>query len=112
MNYPFPDNSDSMWLEGQATPSFSELRENIEVDVTVVGGGIAGVVMAYELQKSGYTVAVVEQKTIASGTTGGTTGKVSSQHGLIYSNLIKKFGRQTAEYTAVAMSRRYAILSR
>ncbi len=97
MKYPFPDNSDSYWFQNQGAHTFPELNDAIEVDVTVIGGGITGIVTAYELKKAGYTVAVLEQNTIASGTTGGTTGKVTSQHGLSYSKLIKKFGHEKAK---------------
>lgn len=97
MNYPFPDNSDSFWFQDKTGQVYPELSETIDVDVTIIGGGIAGIVTAYELKKAGYTVAVLEQKTIAGGTTGGTTGKVTSQHGLVYSQLIKKFGRSNAK---------------
>lgn len=82
---------------GQASRALPELTENIEVDVAIIGGGIAGIITAYELQKAGYSVAVVEQNKIAHGTTSGTTGKVSSQHGLLYTNLIKKFDHHTAQ---------------
>lgn len=97
MKYPFPDNSDSYWLQNQPDHTYAELSDDIEVDVTIIGGGIVGVMAAYELKQAGYTVAIIEQNTIGHGTTGGTTGKVTSQHGLIYSKLIKKFGHKSAK---------------
>ena len=97
MSYPFPDNTDSYWLKSLPDSSFAELSDNIEVDVTIIGGGISGIVTAYQLKQSGYRVAVLEQKTIASGTTGGTTGKLTSQHGLVYSRLMRKFGQKNAK---------------
>lgn len=102
MGYPFPDNSDSFWFEGKAERVFSELKGTIEVDVVVIGGGIAGMLTAYKLKQAGHTVAVLEQGRIASGTTGGTTGKVTSQHGLTYSKLIKKFGQLNAKTYGLA----------
>lgn len=72
--------------------SYPQLKRKIETDVVVVGGGIAGLTTAYLLKQSGHKVVVLEKNVIAGGTTAGTTGKVTSQHGLIYKTLIKKFG--------------------
>jgi glycine/D-amino acid oxidase-like deaminating enzyme len=60
--------------------------------VAIVGGGIAGLTTAYLLRQAGLQVAVLEKNTIASGTTGGTTGKVTTQHGLIYAELLERQG--------------------
>jgi glycine/D-amino acid oxidase-like deaminating enzyme len=56
------------------------------------------------LKQAGLKVVVLEKNTIASGTSGGTTGKVTTQHGLIYAELIAHFGKKFA--------RQYADLSR
>lgn len=79
-----------------AEATYPELKNDIQTDVVVVGGGITGLNTAYLLKKSGLKVAVVEKNTLASGTTGGTTGKITSQHGLKYADLYKRFGEQTA----------------
>ena len=66
------------------------------VDVAIVGGGITALTAAYLLKQSGLTVAVVEKHNLGSGTTGGTTGKVTSQHGLVYADLHKRLGAKVA----------------
>lgn len=76
--------------------TYPELKENIETDVVIVGGGITGLNTAYLLKKSGFKVVVLEKHNVASGTTGGTTGKVTSQHDLKYADLYKRFDEQTA----------------
>jgi glycine/D-amino acid oxidase-like deaminating enzyme len=76
--------------------SFPILEHDMQVDVVIVGGGITGLTAAYLLKKSGKRVAVLEKNTIASGTTSGTTGKVTAQHGLIYSQLVQKKGEKAA----------------
>jgi glycine/D-amino acid oxidase-like deaminating enzyme len=51
---------------------------------------------AYLLSQAGRSVAVLEKDSIGSGTTGHTTGKVSSQHGLVYNDLNLRFGEKIA----------------
>jgi glycine/D-amino acid oxidase-like deaminating enzyme len=77
-------------------PTFPALQKDMATDVVVVGGGITGLTTAYLLKKAGLKVVVLEKHTLASGTTGGTTGKVTSQHGLKYADLYKRFDREIA----------------
>jgi glycine/D-amino acid oxidase-like deaminating enzyme len=72
----------SYWQDSVSVPltKYPSLNEDIEVDVVIVGAGIAGLTAAYVLKQSGRTVAVLEKNTIGSGTTSKTTGKVTSQH--------------------------------
>lgn len=65
-------------------------------DVIVIGAGMAGLLSAYYLQQSGKKVLVLEADTIASGQTGNTTAKITSQHGLKYSTLISSVGMKNA----------------
>lgn len=55
---------------------------------------MAGLLTAYFLRKQGRKVIVLEADRIAGGQTKNTTAKITSQHGLIYSSLIKKFGKR------------------
>ncbi|MGI8634621.1 MAG: FAD-dependent oxidoreductase, partial [Segetibacter sp.] len=80
-----PENEFSYWMDSATAPQYPVLENDIQVDVAILGGGIAGLSSAYTLKKAGLTVAVLEKKTVGSGITGHTTGKVSAQHGLCYS---------------------------
>ncbi len=71
-------------------------------DVIVVGAGLAGLLTAYYLQDQGKKVLVLEAREAASGQTGRTTAKITSQHGVKYSKLIKKIGREKARMYAQA----------
>lgn len=77
-------------------PEFSRLRGELRTDVLIVGGGIAGLLIAYELKRSGIDCAVVERNRICGGTTGGTTAKISVQHGLIFRDIAARYGLETA----------------
>lgn len=70
--------------------------ENMHYDVIVVGAGLAGLLTAYYLQEEGKKVLVLEAGTIASGQTERTTAKITSQHGVKYSRLIKTVGKKKA----------------
>lgn len=71
-------------------------------DVIIVGAGMAGLLTGYYLKERGKDVLIVEADEIASGQTGKTTAKITSQHGLKYAGLIKKIGRKKAELYARA----------
>lgn len=81
---------------------YAPLTGEHRVDVAVVGAGITGLTTALLLQRSGARVAVLEAAGVASGTTGYTTGKVTSQHGEIYAQLISRHGEQKAKLYAEA----------
>jgi len=79
----------SVWLATAELPRYSALSADIEVDVAVVGGGLVGLTTALLAQRDGARVAILEAAHVGAGTTGSTTGKVTSQHSLVYSELIK-----------------------
>ena len=76
---------------------FESLNKDIEVEVCIIGGGLAGLSTAYYLSKEGKKVAVLEKDRICSHTSGHTTGKVTSQHGLFYNYLIESQGQEYAK---------------
>lgn len=87
----------------------STLWENIEfkkrdrlygeekADCTVIGAGMAGIMTAYELQKRGFSVVILEAGRVCSGATARTTAKITAQHGQCYHKLISKHGLTTAK---------------
>jgi glycine/D-amino acid oxidase-like deaminating enzyme/nitrite reductase/ring-hydroxylating ferredoxin subunit len=83
-------------METAPSPGYPPLAEDIAVDVAVVGGGITGVTAALLLKQAGATVAVLEARSVGSGTTGYTTAKVTSLHRLVYSKLASTFGERGA----------------
>lgn len=82
----------SLWLKDNESQQLSELSTSVDCDVCIVGGGLTGIYSAYLLAKRGLNVVLLEAKpSLAIGTTGHSTGKLTPQHGVIYSKLIKSF---------------------
>ncbi|MGQ0527057.1 MAG: FAD-dependent oxidoreductase [Alphaproteobacteria bacterium] len=85
----------SLWhAEEKNKSSFKPLKENIEVDVCIVGAGIAGLSVAYFLQKQGRSVAILDAWDLASGETGRTTAHITSAFDDGYCALEKYFSNE------------------
>ena len=90
------DYMNSVWKNIQKMPSFPKLESDIKTDVLIVGGGMSGILTAFMLEKAGVDYILIEQNRICSGTTGSTTAKITSQHGLIYNRLLGTYGAEYA----------------
>ncbi len=86
----------SIWTETAQIPRRNPLTGNKRTEVVVIGGGMAGILTAFYLQRHGIHVVVLEANRIGSGQTGYTTAKITSQHNLIYSKLEKTVGKEAA----------------
>lgn len=86
----------SLWQLETDTIGFPSLENDIETDTVIIGGGLTGILCAYLLSKASVENVVIEADTVGSGTSGSSTGKLTAQHGLIYSKLIKQFGLEKA----------------
>ncbi|HEU0201276.1 MAG TPA: FAD-dependent oxidoreductase, partial [Burkholderiaceae bacterium] len=69
-------NPTSIWDTADGHPSFAPLTADLEVDVAVIGGGITGITTAQLLAQGGLRVAVLEARTVGSGTTGSSAGNL------------------------------------
>ncbi|MGH3325902.1 MAG: FAD-dependent oxidoreductase [Streptomyces sp.] len=99
-----PVGYESYWMLSAAAAPHPPLPpgSETEVDVAVVGGGVAGLSVAWELARAGRSVAVLESDRIAAGVTGHTTAKVSALHGLVYAHLCDKLGAESARLYAAS----------
>ncbi len=79
----------TLWQNDFEISPFPKLCGDIRTDVLVIGGGMAGLLTAYRLRQRGVGVVLVEKDRVCSGTTAGTTAKITAQHGLIYSKLLR-----------------------
>lgn len=86
----------SIWRATAAGNVHDPLHGDVDADVAVVGGGVTGLTCAVLLAEAGADVVLVEARRLGAGTTGGTTGKVTSQHGLIYQELVAHHSEDVA----------------
>jgi glycine/D-amino acid oxidase-like deaminating enzyme/nitrite reductase/ring-hydroxylating ferredoxin subunit len=94
--------AESYWMDSTRATAYPALTADLEVDVAVVGGGIAGLCTAWELARVGRVVAVLEADRIAAGVTGYTTAKLTAQHTFAYSTLRSAYDADTARLYAQA----------
>ncbi len=86
----------SIWEQTAHLPQFDALTGGAQVDVLIIGGGMAGMLCAYFLEQAGVDYLLLEADRICGGVTGNTTAKMTSQHGLIYSRLARESGLEAA----------------
>ena len=64
----------SLWLDGAPVTPRAALDRDITADAAIVGGGIAGISVAYALAREGATVVVLERGELADGASGRNAG--------------------------------------
>lgn len=88
----------SLWIETTKNElEIKSLEKDEETEVCVIGAGIFGLTTAYYLTEKGKKVTVIEKGEIGEKVSGNTTGKITSQHGLIYDHLITDYGEEYAK---------------
>jgi glycine/D-amino acid oxidase-like deaminating enzyme/nitrite reductase/ring-hydroxylating ferredoxin subunit len=90
----------SYWTDSVQSALKNPLRENLTTDVVIVGGGLAGMSIAYCLTQSGKRVVLVEDGNIGSGETGRTTAHLVTALDDRYYHLEKVFSEEKAKLIA------------
>ena len=94
----------SFWEATDEGPALHPLRENSSADVCIVGAGIAGLSIAYELSHAGQTVIVLDDGAIGRGMTGRTTAHLVNALDDRYYDLEKFHGPDGAHIAAQSHS--------
>jgi glycine/D-amino acid oxidase-like deaminating enzyme/nitrite reductase/ring-hydroxylating ferredoxin subunit len=98
----FKNLPESFWMASTPSANYPALTEDLRTDVAIIGGGMVGISCAYMLMKKGIKAAVLEADHILQGTTGHTTAKITSQHGLIYNKIKNQMSMEFAQQYADA----------
>lgn len=88
--------NESFWQKTTNQKNLKSLDKDIDVDVLIIGGGLSGIMTAYQLKDSHLKIAVVEKDKIGSHTSGHTTAKVTILHDLIYQRIEKHYSYEHA----------------
>ena len=91
-----------IWTKGLKIPRFPQLDGDTSTEILVIGGGMAGVLCARELQSRGVECLLVEGRTVGSGITSGTTAVLSTLHDPLCQDLAARFGQEAARLYVLA----------
>ncbi len=90
---------DSLWKKTSVTSKDSYKKsEELEgqVDVVIIGGGMAGILTAYQLKQRGIHAIVLERGEVGRTCTANTTAKITSLHGAVYRKIAHAYGKERA----------------
>jgi glycine/D-amino acid oxidase-like deaminating enzyme/nitrite reductase/ring-hydroxylating ferredoxin subunit len=86
----------SYWLDTARLPHFEPLRNDLDVDVVVVGAGMTGVTAAYLFKKAGWRVALLDRVTCGGVDTSFTTAHLTCVTDQRLHQLVNAFGKVRA----------------
>ena len=88
----------SIWINSKIkNKRLPKLDKDIECDVLIIGGGIAGLSLAYEMIDSNVNVVLIESNICGMGATSKNTGKLTWMQDLIYSRLSRNYNDEVAK---------------
>lgn len=80
------------------SPRYPRLSGTASCDVLIVGGGMSGAMCGLTLVRSGIDTALIEQRTIASGSSSSNTGLIQYSNDIMLSELSRQIGEQDAVF--------------
>ena len=92
-------SDETNWYEATrvAAPSRARLNFDLDVDVCVIGAGLAGLTVAREVAERGWSVAVLESGRVAGAASGRNTGFVLPGFSEDVSDMIERVGLDTTK---------------
>lgn len=88
--------NNNFWVQ-ENYKTYPTLNKDINCDVAIIGGGLAGLMVAEKLISAGKKVCILEADRVFEGDSQKTTAMISFAHDLIYNRLIKKHGLEVAK---------------
>lgn len=83
------------WIDHEDV-TYPSLRQDIDVDLAIVGGGLSGVGAAHAVASTGARVALLEERTLASGASGRNAGFVLAGPAQSYQDAVASLGSDAA----------------
>ena len=90
--------SEPFWLvKNGILESYPSLRENIETEILIVGGGITGSLIAHQCIKEGYKTVLIDKREVCNGSTSATTSMLQYEIDVPLYELTGMIGKDGAE---------------
>lgn len=85
------ENMESVWQSEKRQRGYPVLKGSKRTQVLVIGGGMAGILCARQLQQAGKDVILLEADRIGGGITAKTTAVLTAQHDYLYQDIASDF---------------------
>jgi glycine/D-amino acid oxidase-like deaminating enzyme/nitrite reductase/ring-hydroxylating ferredoxin subunit len=85
---------ESIWMKDYVDKKLPSISKDMNIPVLIIGGGIAGLMCAYNFMKNNIKFILVDSKKLASGVSASTTAQVSIAHDKLYDEIKKKHGEE------------------
>ena len=86
----------SIWKENINNKELKPIAKDIDCDVLIIGGGIAGLSTAYFLKDSNKNIVLIDKGICGRGASSKNTGKLTFMQELIYHKLEKNYSHEIA----------------
>ena len=91
------EHAPSVYATTCDTPNYATLKDNITVDVCIVGAGYTGLSTALHCAQQGYSVAVIDAHRVGWGASGRNGGQLGSGFNMAQSEIEKRVGSARAK---------------
>ena len=90
-------SNEPFWLvKNGIVHSYPSLKETVECEVLVIGGGITGSLIAHQMVKDGYETVLIDRREIGNGSTSATTSMLQYEIDVPLYELIDQIGEEGA----------------
>ncbi|WP_234735609.1 NAD(P)/FAD-dependent oxidoreductase [Tellurirhabdus bombi] len=90
-------SSNTYWLEqNQTAAPYPTLHQHLECDVLIIGGGITGALVAYDLVRAGIDTVLIDKRGIGKGSTAASTALIQYEIDVPLHQLIDQIGEHDA----------------
>ena len=87
---------ESIWMSDYKKYNFGKLKNKTNTEVLIIGGGLAGLMTAYNLMKNNISFILVEAELVAAGVSSKTTAKLTVGHDTFYQKIKNMHGIKRA----------------
>lgn len=87
---------ESIWMKDYIDKNLPKVTKNINTPILIIGGGITGLMCAYNLMKKNINFILVDSKKLASKVSAYTTAQISIAHDSLYDDIMTKHNDKKA----------------